>query len=183
MKTNRETKNRERRTENGFVIQIAVANSRFSVSRFLRTKRVIGVVVFGLAAIMLIGCNNTPPPKPVKITGKVQYANGKPVTGMVLTFNPREEINKNDRPIFVLQGTDGRFEIECLPGKYKVTMVPIPSNPGSMGNIQLPPTKEPEKGKTSPQQMLLNNFRSPDTSPWEINILPEGTLEQVLIVR
>lgn len=133
-------------------------------------------------ALVCLGCSKQEPPKPVSISGKAQYANGKPITGMVLTFHPRDDSNKSNLPIAILEGQDGRFALSCLPGKYKITMVPIPTSAVSMGGVELPPAGPIGKGKDK-QQMMLDNYRSPESSPWEITVLPDGNSEVVLTFR
>src|SRR6266851_2378267 len=77
-----------------------------------------------LAGLLVTGCAQ-PPAAPVAVKGRATRADGKPITRMVITFNPREDQNKKNRPSAVLDAK-GQFQLDCLPGRYKVTVAPIP---------------------------------------------------------
>lgn len=131
--------------------------------------------------LTVLGCSKPDLPKPVQIAGTVKYANGKPVTGMVLTMHPQDDVNKGNLPIAVVNGPDGRFEVSCLPGSYKVTMAPIPISAGSAGGVEAPPSKAPDPGND--QAKALKSYRSPELSPWQITVLAAGNSEKALVVR
>jgi hypothetical protein len=150
----------------------------------MQLQRVAGLLGI-LLALCTFGCQKSPPPKPVQVTGLVVYSNGQPVTGKVITFFPSDDNNSRGvAPTIVLEGKDGRFKVECLPGKYKVTMMPIPiGSGGGPGNIESPPDKDAGKGKETISAKRLEPYRSTNTTPWEVTVLPEGTPEQKLVVQ
>ena len=75
-------------------------------------------------ALSPLGCGDDGPDYVKTVSGKVVYANGKPVTGGMVVFEPVEEAD--DTPMAVL-GKDGTFsftEVGVTPGEYRVMLAP-----------------------------------------------------------
>lgn len=88
---------------------------------------------WALAVLGLLtgGCNKKPamlPPVPIK--GQVVFADGRPVTKMVLALSPAEEANKKAKAEALLLDDTGTFSANLVPGKYKATLSPIPRQTG-----------------------------------------------------
>jgi len=81
-------------------------------------KKIPAIVLSGLVAIALGGCGK--PVAPVAVKGKVVYQ-GKGVGGAHLTFWPK---NSREKQVDVFADPQGGFELECVPGAYKVTVLP-----------------------------------------------------------
>lgn len=78
-----------------------------------------------LFVLLPLGCGDGKPDN-VPISGKVVYANGKPLTGGMIVFNPLKE--GETAPLAAIQ-QDGTFEISARgggisPGEYKVSLAP-----------------------------------------------------------
>jgi hypothetical protein len=137
----------------------------------MRKLLLVGLLTVGALA----GCSKTSP-APVAVKGRVSRADGKPVANMLVTFTPREEQNRATRPTALLDA-NGRYEVTCLPGKYKVNLAPIPvqaggGNPagGGDGNVG----KTPTPGDLKP---IPPKYRDVETSPWEVVVAPGQTEE------
>lgn len=100
----------------------------------------LGLAASGIA-LMPVGCARAP--KLVKVTGRVQYADGKPVTAASIVFTP-EGTGTGQTPVPLPEGgevvdgplgatgmlnTDGSFVLRTYPygdgakvGKYRVTV-------------------------------------------------------------
>jgi len=144
----------------------------------LSTRRA-WLTVLILAAV---GCakSKPPAPPPVAVSGKVVFAGSKPVVNMVISLHPQDEPNASNRPSGALD-KDGRFKIDAaIPGRYKVTLAPIPSQAGSAGGVELP---APKKFDPKDEKGILALFRDAKSSPLEVTV-PEGGGElPVLTVR
>jgi hypothetical protein len=124
--------------------------------------------VVWVLAFTLAGCSKEPSAKPVPVKGKLLSADGQPVANMVLTFHPQEDANKTNSPQGVTD-KDGAFHCDCLPGKYKVTVVPVPTRHGTIAEGPAPGRENlPESA------MLFEEYRSPQTSSLEVTVPPEG---------
>jgi hypothetical protein len=141
----------------------------------MRTTAGLGL----LACLLLAGCTKPPPPAFVTVKGRL-LRSGKPLTQMVVTFHPREDQNKNNRPIAAVDSKTGQFELQCLPGKYKVTVAPIPlqqaaAPAGDDGNAGQQPTNVDPR-------LIPSRYRDAESSPWEITVAPGNSDEIVLTV-
>lgn len=72
-------------------------------------------VLLGLMAFTF-GCSSDPGPvsKPVKVSGKVLFADGKPLSGLTISFSPETATQRGGRGKI---SPDGTFEAEVGPGK------------------------------------------------------------------
>lgn len=86
-----------------------------------------------LALFALVGCGSPPakPLSPVEITGRLSVE-GKPFGNVMLTLHPQDADAQGQRPTALVKA-DGTFAVSCLPGKYKVTLSPLPHGPGDAG--------------------------------------------------
>ena len=78
----------------------------------------LAIAVVGVLALALGGCGK--PVAPVAVKGKVVYQS-KGVGGAHLTFWPK---NSREKQVDVFADAQGGFELECVPGVYKVTVLP-----------------------------------------------------------
>jgi hypothetical protein len=138
-----------------------------------------------LCLVPVAGCSKPPPPAPVPVKGKVVFADGKPVKGVVLSFHPDDEATKSGRlPSAPLD--DGSFSFECLPGRYKVTLTLIPKGPGGTGADgpgSVPPPPPQSGPPKDPKAPLLAPYASPTSTPLTIEVPPGGSSDLVLTVK
>jgi hypothetical protein len=81
--------------------------------------------------MLVAGCKPTmtPPPAPTPVRGKVLFANGQPLRGGVVTFNPVGETLDRRYQGWGFVKPDGSYEVVSVgsgvaPGAYKVTVGP-----------------------------------------------------------
>jgi hypothetical protein len=128
--------------------------------------------------IGLAGCGGRVEPQPVNVEGEVRFGDGQPVPEMLLLFHPQEAANRNDRPSPFIKG-DGQFKISCLPGKYKITIMPIPgTKPGGSGTAQ-PPDKTALTKELFPGDGI---YRDVANTPWVVDVPKRGRNDLVLIM-
>lgn len=134
--------------------------------------------ILGAVALVLVGCGGGKPKQraSVTITGRVTDPAGKPVGAGMLSFAPADPDNQGDRPMVQVQA-DGTFGVSCLPGRYKVTLVPLPKAAGHVpegGDVVTP-----EKAQAGPKGMLKGS-----TQPsWDIEVKATGNDEFKLQVK
>lgn len=137
----------------------------------------------GLVALVLVGCGGGKPPrKPVTILGRVTDAKGKPVGNVMLSFAPMDAANKDERPMAQV-ASDGLFKADCLPGRYRVTLIPMPKAPGQApdeGNVSAP---EKAKGASGKNPMEMMKGGGPSQPTWDIEVKSSGNEEFKLQVR
>jgi hypothetical protein len=91
-------------------------------------RALIGVI----GAVFMAGCghkfNTAPPPKVYPVKGKVLLASGEPVSGGIITFNPKTTLGAEASGEI---GKDGSFQLTtfvkndgALPGSYTVSINP-----------------------------------------------------------
>ena len=131
---------------------------------------------FGPAIVLLTGCGKTPEVA-YAVKGKVVNADGKPVTGLVITFYPQDEVNQKNVPSGYLK--DGTFNLDCLRGRYKVTIAPVPVRGGGMPGAA---PKHP-RHDTSWDADTLSKYRAPATTPWEVTVPEGGQVDLVFTVK
>jgi hypothetical protein len=86
--------------------------------------RLIWTGAFSVIIVVLVaGCGRDLPIKSVTVRGKVVGRPGKSVGPAAVIFWP-ENSKKNPGGTAACE-TDGSFSLECLPGKYRVTVSPI----------------------------------------------------------
>jgi hypothetical protein len=124
-----------------------------------------------MTASLLAGCAKPkPPPPPVPISGKVVFANGKPVAGLVIFLHPLEPQNASTSPNGALD-KDGKYSLSAIPGRYKVTLLPIPGQASSAGG---PDSALPAKGETKKAPDPMTRYRDATASPLELIVPPNG---------
>lgn len=131
--------------------------------------------------VLASGCKKPPPPEPVVLKGRVEYAGGKPVDRMVLTFQPADDAGRGNRPVAAVN--KGRFEVKCLPGRYKVTLAAVPLQHGAAGPAGGPdaaPGKLPRPDKPG---TIPPHYANPETSPWDVTVPEGGKDDLVLTVK
>jgi hypothetical protein len=115
-----------------------------------------------LAAVLLIGCGNKPPP-PLSIKGKVVGIPVKSLEGLSLRFWPQQA--GTDQSLLAVCQPDGSFTLECQPGTYKVTITPR-----IIGTGPPPPPDFPEIYMDSTKTPLEVTVREGDTQEKVLNV-------------
>src|SRR5438445_10860815 len=88
-----------------------------------------------------LGCGGDKAPEPVDVRGKVVGPDGKAPPRIVLTFQPVDDAIKHIKVPAVVSEPDGRFQVSCPPGRYRVTPAAVPGQhggPPSAGPIGTP---------------------------------------------
>jgi hypothetical protein len=118
------------------------------------------------------GCAKPKPPlpPPVAISGKVVYAAGTPVAGMVIKLSALDERFAGDGPSGALD-KDGRYTLNAIPGRYRVTLLPIPAQAGSAGKSDQP---VPKKGDPKDAFSAMARYRDLANSPLELTVPAAG---------
>jgi hypothetical protein len=133
-----------------------------------------------LLALAGAGCGKkAEPPAPVPVKGRVLNQAGKPLGNVIVLFFGQGPANKGLR-YDAAADKDGRFAAACVPGPYKVTLVPVPSQHGaadpSGGGVAAPP------GATGASSIPAA-YRSENETPLTADV-PEGGNEDLrLTVR
>jgi hypothetical protein len=136
------------------------------------------LMFLAFASLSMAGCSGSksPPAVPVAVTGQVVDAAKKPITGMLITFHLQggaQAGNSRSDPL----DKQGRFKVEIIPGQYKVTLAPIPSQHGvadATGELAVPPGKGSEAKKPAKDKGIPHAYSDAQSSPWEVTIPPEG---------
>jgi hypothetical protein len=131
------------------------------------------IVLVGLLAIAIGGCGK--PVAPVTVKGKVLYQ-GKGVAGAHLTFWPK---NSREKQVDVFADSHGAFELECVPGSYKVTVLAgsrsgDPAGVDGAGPIDARNPAAPATGGSP----LPKNVQDPVRTPLSVDV-PAGGVEGV----
>ncbi len=133
----------------------------------MRTARAAAWLAVALAAF---GCAKKPPPAPVPVRGRVEFAGGRPAARLVLNFHPRGEDNKGAAVTSAVVDEKGRFEGNCVPGRYKVTLAAVaaaPGDPAGRGGGAGPAPGAPRRPHAHSQ------YERPEQTPWDVTV-PEG---------
>jgi hypothetical protein len=136
-------------------------------------------VVFALLVIAA-GCGGRREATPVNLEGVVKFEDQKPVPEMILNLHPQDAANQNNRPTDLVS-KGGSFKMKCLPGKYKVTVAPIPKQGGSAANNPAPAPGQPVvSGTLFPGDA---DYRDTQKTPWIIDVPPDGQTDLVLTIK
>jgi hypothetical protein len=130
-----------------------------------------------VAALLASGCAKKPPEE-VDVAGRVEDAGGKPVAHVLVRFHPQDVDPSYAKVLTRVTKSDGTFTGTCFPGRYKVTMVPIPAGSGG-SDPGAGALATPDKGPTS----MPSRYTSPTETPWEETIPDSGKKDIVLKVR
>ena len=119
-------------------------------------------VIFLLGALLVLsplGCGGDGKPDNALISGKVVYANGKPLTTGMIVFHPLEE--GEEAPMTAIQ-QDGTFRFSedggIPPGEYRVSLAP----PEEMDQA--------EEGPAASSFRLPKKYLQADTSGWTATV-------------
>jgi hypothetical protein len=139
-----------------------------------------GLAVVLVLGFLHIGCGKAPLPAPVAVKGRVELAGNKPPPRLVVIFHPREEHIRNV-PSAAVDGKGGEFSTFCEPGRYHVTVAPVPigSAVGTTGSDPTP-GRAPTGGKL---EGIPSRYRDPENTPWEVLVPPAGMDNLVLTVK
>ena len=136
-------------------------------------------LAFLILSLVAMGCGSAKPPtaEVVSISGRVTDAKGKPIGNGMLSFAPADPANQADRPMAQV-AADGMFSVSCLPGRYKVTLVPLPKAAGHVpegGEVTTP-----DKVQPGPKGMPKGGSSQPS---WDIDVKATGNDEFKLQVK
>ena len=145
----------------------------------MRRMMLLGSTLFAFS--LGTGCGKSKPPSlpPVAVTGKVVLASGKPVANMVISFHPQDGPNAVSRPSAALD-KNGAYAMNVVPGRYKVTLAPIPAHAGSAGAADL---AVPKKGDVKEAQDILSGYKDALSSRLEVTVPETGGELSPLTVR
>lgn len=124
-----------------------------------------------LLVLSPLGCSGGSKPKTVAITGKVVYANGKPLTAGSIIFNPAEE--GANAPLTAIK-PDGTFEFPSEngvpPGDYRVSLA-TPEGEGEAA-----PSEGEGEGaeRKAPAFPVPPKYLQGDTSGWTVTVKESG---------
>ena len=143
----------------------------------MRTAAFVALLSLAVTA----GCakSRLPPPPPVLISGKVVFADGKPVANMVIFLHPQDEQAASERPNGALD-RDGRYSLKAIPGRYKITLLPIPSQAGSASAAGLP---SPQKSDTKDPLSPMARYRDVQQTTLQFTVPDAGGEMEKLTVK
>jgi hypothetical protein len=133
----------------------------------MRTARAAAWLAVALAAG---GCAKKPPPAPVPVQGRVEFAGRRPSARLVLTFHPRGEGNKGAPVVSAVVDAKGRFEGSCVPGRYKVTLAAVAAVEGDPAGSGGGAGHAPGAPK---RPHAHSKYERPEDTPWDVTV-PEG---------
>jgi hypothetical protein len=139
-----------------------------------------------LLCLLLAGCGKKASPDPVEVKGRVDDTK-KIGTTFLLVFHPQDESNRRHRPTVETAARTGTFTLDCLPGRYKVTLAQ-PQGPAQEGGpATVPSDTRPPKPSIStpklPDWVHRAGYTDPQKTPWEIEVPEGGTNELVLPLK
>ena len=128
-------------------------------------RRTVCLGLLGSFVLAFAGCSRGP--KLVSVRGRVLYADGRPVTAASICFTPDAAKGNNSRLATGLLELDGTFTLRTYPdgdgaliGPYKATI---------------------SLGRGTPR--TLAQYTRADTTPFQIDVPPEGLTDLVLTLR
>ncbi|HEY1375547.1 MAG TPA: hypothetical protein VGF55_02075 [Gemmataceae bacterium] len=129
--------------------------------------------------LLAIGCAKSLPPvaKPVPVKGRVVLADGRPLTGGVVTFRPTGDDLAGRYQGWGFVKPDGSFEVAAFsdatkgggvaPGRYKVVIGPRDEGEPRGSNARLIPKRYTDDAST----------------PLEVEIQPEDNVLQPFVLK
>jgi hypothetical protein len=135
--------------------------------------------IIGALVLLAVGCSKDLPPqaKPFPVKGKVVLADGRPLTGGVVTFRPMGDDAARRYQGWGFVKADGSFEVAAFsdpgkgggvaPGRYKVLIG----------------LREEGEGRGSNANLIPKQFTEESTTPLEVdvaaadNVLPPFVLK------
>lgn len=141
--------------------------------------RFAGLIILSACLFVLPGCSKkTRLPPPVDISGEVVYANGRPVTNMVVSFHADDEITSQGKIPSSPLDKDGKFAMSGVtPGKYRVTLAPIPSHGGASAN----PNELIAPGKDDAKVPLPSEYLRTESTPWKVTVESPPKAEKLVV--
>ena len=112
----------------------------------------LAALAAGIAAVAMLGCNNSSKPVgPSSVRGRVTFQ-GHPVAGATVVFSPDRDRGTTGKPLRADTGADGVFELHfentasIPPGWYRVAIAPPPGEQyaGSNGSRFPPQLRRPD---------------------------------------
>ena len=130
-----------------------------------------------LGGLLIGGCaRQTPQQAPVAVRGKVFDARKKAMAGVIVRFWPQPtHASSTDG----LTTADGSFEVQCVPGKYEVTLQAVPLQFG--GEPAAMPAPDAKKG-SAPRASFPVRFKDVAKTPWRDIDVPDGGRDGVELV-
>src|SRR5262249_14925972 len=92
----------------------------------------IGCGLLGLLGLLLAGCGGSKPLAPVKVKAQILDQSKKPLVKVAVRFHPQDQGNTSNSPTSYTDDK-GRFEVDAIPGRYKITIATIPIHGGASG--------------------------------------------------
>jgi hypothetical protein len=140
----------------------------------------LAVAAWAAAGLLAIsGCTRKPElPAPVDVTGEVKFADGRSITGMIICFHADDELTgRGKSPTGVLDEA-GKFAISGVtPGRYRVTLAPIPVGAGQAANAK----QLNSPGQVDKKTAVPGEYLNSGSTPWRATIeSPPKTLKFVL---
>ncbi len=116
-------------------------------------------------------------PPPVDVTGEVVYSDGKPVSDMIIAFYADDEISAKGRVPSGVLDKSGKFSISGVtPGRYKVTLAPIPVGAGHAANAN----QLNSPGKGDKKIAVPSEYLNSTSTPWKVMV--ENTPKSIRLV-
>ena len=142
----------------------------------LISRRLPTLTVAALICLTGAGCGKTP--TPVDVTGKVVFGVPRPTSPLAIHLHPLEDANKTCSPSDLLDASGGFKLKQCLPGRYKATIVAPPIQVGGGTGAGPGDVGATPGGATAPG--LPKEYFDAQSSPWEV-VVPEGGKEGLVL--
>jgi hypothetical protein len=145
-----------------------------------RRQWAVGILVLFSALVASPGCGKREAalPPPVEITGQVVYANGQPVTGMVISFHADDEIAARGRVPSGPLDPEGKFRIvEVTPGRYKATLSPIPGHAAAAAD----PSQLNAPAKGDRKVAVPIDYLNSGATPWTVTVESPPKPEKLVV--
>jgi hypothetical protein len=130
-----------------------------------------------LAGALLLapgGCSKAP--DPVTVRGKV-VQNKKAKSGVLVTFWPEDSRQKMAS---VVADDEGQFEIQCVPGKYKVTVIAAVRGAEAAAEAGGPAAANNPSAPARGAGSLSPKANDPTTTRLSVEVPPGGRSDVVL---
>lgn len=135
----------------------------------LKARRLWLLTTAALLCVTVAGCGKKP--TPVDVTGKVVFEVSRPKSPLAISLHPLEDVNKTCTPSGLLDEAGGFKLKQCLPGRYKATIIAPPIQLGGGAGAGPGDVGATPGGPTTPG--LPKAYFDAQSSPWEV-MVPEG---------
>lgn len=121
-----------------------------------------------LCLLVIQGCSKKAAiPAPVDVAGEVVYSDGKPVADLIIAFHADDETSAKGRIPSGVLDRNGKFAISSVtPGRYKVTLAPIPMHAGEPANA----SQLNSPGKGDQKIAVPGEYLNSNSTPWKATI-------------